>query len=105
MAASKSQKKGPIRAIRMQGPVTVSYRNSGKNCYCTALQFDLVGIGTSKTEAFRELRDVFNTYLIEIVQTDGPSEFLNPSPAEEWSVPEREEYYVVALGQRQSTVF
>lgn len=81
----------------LSGPVTVAYRKRQKRWYCTALQFDLVGIGRSKDEAFEKLRGVVNEYLHQVVEEDGPVRFFNPSEGNEWQATEQRQYRVVAL--------
>ena len=81
----------------MSGPVTVAYRRTGGEWICTALQFDIVGTGATRDEAFDELRALFQTYLREVVDTEGPVKFFNPSDAEEWQRKDKGEYRVEAI--------
>jgi len=103
-AMGRTEKRSTIeetpRAAILHGPVTVAYKKLGKEWHCTALNFDLVGTGSSKQMAFVELRDVVNCYLSDIVDAEGPVEFFNPSPAEEWNVAEKEQYHVVVVMTR-----
>ena len=80
------------------GPVTVGYYRRGGNWICTALDFDLVGIGLTQEKAFAELRDVVNTYLEETLKADKATNFFNPSEPKEWdSATKKEEYRVIAV--------
>ena len=81
--------------VQLQGPVSVAYKRKGrKDWYATALQFDLVGHGSSKEQALRELQDVVADYLVEITEVEGPVQFFNPSPPEEWNLPDKQHFVV-----------
>jgi len=86
-----------VRATVLRGPVTVAYKQVGEEWHCTALEFDIIGVGKSKEKAFEKMRDLLNFYLGEIANTAGPVEFFNHSPEEEWHVSEKEEYHVVVV--------
>jgi hypothetical protein len=93
-----------IRALN--SPVTLAHKKIGKKWHCTALQFDLVGIGKSRSEAMHELKGILNTYLCEIIKTTGPVRVFNPSDAEEWECEDKQEYNVTIaiLSAKTSTV-
>jgi hypothetical protein len=78
----------------LKGDVTVAYRRHGRGWRCTALEFDLVGVGNTQEKAFAQLRDLVNGYLDDVLNTDGPVRFFNPSDAEEWDSPKKEKYRV-----------
>lgn len=82
------------------GPVTVAYRKRGRKWYCTALQFDLVGIGRTREDSFNQLRDVMNIYLADVLDADGPVEFFNLSERRDWATKDIETYSVVAIMAR-----
>lgn len=84
--------KSPI--IKMKGQITVAYRREGTKILSTALQFDLVGIGRTKQEAFKELRKIVKSYLLEVIKSDTPVEFFNPSDHKEWNARDIEYYDV-----------
>jgi len=84
----------------LAGPVTVAYRKAGKRWYCTALEFDLLGIGDSRDKAFAELRSVVNTYLFDVLRAKGPVRFFNPSDAREWTCKNKKRFSVVAIMAR-----
>jgi len=95
----KNRRPRPIEGIDMvtlHGPITVAYRRVSRMWHCTALQFDLVGVGKTKVEAFAEMRDLLRDYLEEVLATDGPVRFFNPAESGEWNVRDQE-YYNVAL--------
>lgn len=79
------------------GPVTVAYKKSGREWHCTALEFDLLGTGTTKSMAFDELKSVVNEYLLAALQEDGEVEIENPAPESEWKTPERHCFQVAAI--------
>ena len=80
------------------GPINVSFRRrrKEKDWLCTALQFDLVGIGASREEAFAELRSVVEDYLEEVLTTEGPVRFYNLSDEQEWGNPDQKVFDVQA---------
>lgn len=80
---------------QVEGPLTVAYRKKRGKWYCTALEFDLVGIGTSRTRAFHELRGLVNNYLEWMLETTGRVRFFNRSDDEEWKCADKERYHVV----------
>lgn len=87
-----------LRVIRIaEGPITVAYRQDGEEWLCTALEFDLVGVGATREEALGELKEIFGTYLIEVLRTPGKVAFYNPSEAEEWNNPDKAHYEVSVL--------
>jgi hypothetical protein len=81
-----------IRAL--EGPVTVASKKSGRKWHCTALQFDLVGIGKSRGEALEELKGVVNAYLCELLKAKGKVRVFNPSDAAEWECEDKREFTV-----------
>ena len=85
-----------IDMVTLHGPITVAYRRASRMWHCTALQFDIVGVGKTKGEAFAEMRDLLRDYLEEVLATDGPVRFFNPAESGEWNVRDQE-YYNVAL--------
>ena len=56
----------PEMAVKLlKGPVSVAFSKRGRFHYATALEYDLVGIGSSRDKALSELQDVVNIYLTE----------------------------------------
>ena len=83
--------------IIAEGPITVTYRREDDLWFCLALQFDIVGTGPTRQAAFGELRELLNTYIEAVLNTKGKVSFFNPSEAEEWENPDRENYEVTAI--------
>ncbi len=76
----------------------MGYRRTASHWVCTALEFDLVGIGSTQRKAFTELQGVVDTYLTEILNTAEDVNFFNPSEPDEWERARRkEEYLVIAV--------
>jgi len=100
------KRREPPRAVRnaavitLRGPVTAAYRRSQGLWYCTALQFDIVGVGKTRDEAFGEMRDLFSDYVKEVLADSGPVRFFNPSEAQEWNVKKQETYSVTVVMAR-----
>jgi len=88
----------------MEGPVTVEYQRKNKKWYCTALEFDLVGIGTSRQKAFNELQKVVNLYLMEAINSKGPIDFLIPTPQTERKGNDVEKYQVAVQIRKQGRI-
>lgn len=86
-----------LRAIRIKGPVTVAYRRRRCDYVAIALQFDLVGIGKTKTEALLQLQKILDIYVREALKEKGRIKFFNPSPAEEWELPEKDEFFLACV--------
>ena len=78
----------------------MTYRRERGEWMCTALEFDIVGTGKTKQEAFDELRALVETYLLEVMDTDAPVEFYNPADAEEWECKDRKSYRVAVIMAR-----
>ena len=78
-----------IETVTLRGPVTVAYKRCREGFMCTALQFDILGIGRTKREAFQEMRDLVEEYLEEIVRSPEPVCFFNPSDAAALQAPAR----------------
>ncbi len=78
----------------LQGPITVVYRKSGRDCLCTILEFDLVGIGRTRKEAFKEAHAVLVTYIEACLKAPGKVHFFNPSDACDWNLKNKEQYFV-----------
>jgi len=88
----------PEMAVKLlKGPVSVAFSKRGRFHYATALEFDLVGIGSSRDKALSELQDVVNTYLTEAVSSDDPVRLEFPSPREDWLSEDRLSFVVTVL--------
>ena len=86
----------------LKGPVTVAYRREGKKWLCTALEFDILGIGRTRKTAFQQMRSLVNEYLADVLKAEGPVEFFNHSAGKEWTAKDKEYYkVVVALAQAE----
>jgi len=86
-----------VGVIVLEGPVTVASRRAKGMYHCRALQFDLVGVGRTKREAFAELRLLVEDYLGEVVSSTEPVRFFNPSSSDEWNVRDRKDFRVRAV--------
>ena len=78
--------------MRLPGFITVTWKRQKGEHICTALEFDLIGLGATRDEAFRNLREIVQSYFEEAVKLKGPVRLFNPSPAAEWNV-ENKHYY------------
>lgn len=86
-----------VELTALQGPVEVAYRRENDTWYCTALQFDIVGVAQSRDAAFHKMRELVNSYLHYVLDEDGPVEFFNPSEGAEWNSQDKERYQVTAV--------
>ena len=86
-----------VRAAVMRGSVTVAYRQVSEEWHCTALEFDIIGVGASRKESFEKMKDLVNFYLGEVSKARGPVEFFNRSPDEDWQISDKEEYNVIVV--------
>jgi len=86
-----------IEITVLRGPVTVAYRKEGKKWYATALEFDLVGIGTTRAKAFKALQEIVNEYLSDCAEEKGPVEFLFPAEPKEWNNDDKEWFRLTAV--------
>ena len=86
-----------LEVLPVDGAISVSFRKRGKEWYATALQFDLVGTGTSRDEALRELQTLFEAYVNAVIGTKGRTRFYNPSEAEEWEVRDKQHFRAVCI--------
>ena len=86
-----------IRATVMRGSVTVAYRQVNEEWHCTALEFDIIGVGASRKESFEKMKNLVSFYLGEVSKAIGPVEFFNRSPDEDWQISDKEEYNVIVV--------
>ena len=90
--------------VVLQGYLTVAHRRRGREFCCTALQFDLVGFGRTKREAFDELRLLVEEYVENVIKAPGPVRFFNPSEADDWNAGQLEDFYVALQFRRRGDV-
>jgi len=91
-----------IQVRTLEGSVSVAYKKAGKEWHAIALQFDIVGTGKTRGEAFREMQGLFETYLSEVLKTSGPVRFYNPSDQADWEIKDKSDFHVViVLSARQ----
>lgn len=81
--------------LRLEGPVWVAFTQEEKAFYATALQFDLVGTGSTREIAFTELQEMFRIYVQAVLAKPGKVQFVFPSEASEWDNPDIEYYDVI----------
>jgi uridylate kinase len=95
------EKRGTF-AIRVVvgGRVTAAYRKEEGRWLCTALEFDILGIGETRQEAFAQMQELVNNYLLDCLMSRGPVDFLNPSEAEEGKTRDKERYHVAVILER-----
>lgn len=77
-----------LRSIKLEGPVTVAYNKVKDLHMCNALQFDIVGTGASRDEAFSQMRELVEDYLLSIVEElerGRKVRFFNPATVEDWN--------------------
>jgi hypothetical protein len=83
----------------LKGPITVSYQKKGGRWYCTACEFDVVGVGRTRGDAFCLLCELLDEYFSEIVSILHKGKkvaFFNPSEADVWNS-EDIQYYDVQV--------
>ena len=81
----------------LEGPVSVAYKRVGKEWHAIALQFDIVGTGKTKAEAFREMQGLFETYLSAVLKAPRPVRFYNPSAQADWQIPDKTHFHAVMV--------
>jgi hypothetical protein len=79
----------------LKTPVTAAYRKEGGRWLCTALEFDLVGIGQTRAEASAEMQQLVDAYLKHAIERPGRVKLQNPSESEEHTGDEQR--YLVAI--------
>jgi len=83
-----------IEHITIKGPVSVAYTKADGEWYATALQFDIMGAGRTRDEAFQDLQKCVEIFLHSVLETSGNVAFFNPSEQEEWNNPDQEQYKI-----------
>ncbi len=76
----------------------VSFRIVDDEWHCRALQFDILGIGTTRNAAFEQLRELVEVYFEDIASElrDGHAVAIyQPADAHEWNENEIEFYTAV----------
>jgi len=67
---------------------------------CNALEFDIVGTGGSKAEAFSEMKELVEEYLLSVVECLSQGEkvrFFNPADNDEWNKANEIHHYDVTF--------
>lgn len=87
-----------IASVKLQGNLTVGFRQIAGLWHANALQFDIVGTGRSKDAAFRQLQELVTEYLMGVIaeiKKGNKVAFFNPADSEEWNAARyREEFEV-----------
>jgi hypothetical protein len=99
----RQQNTTTFEIVTLEGPVRVAYRKRGREWYATALEFDIVGVGSTKAQALRELQELFRDYVSEFLATPGMTHFFNPSPAEDWETKNQEHFRVAFVVSLKAT--
>ncbi|MEK7794387.1 MAG: hypothetical protein AAB353_07650 [Candidatus Hydrogenedentota bacterium] len=84
--------------IVLRGPVFVSSKPLNDEWHCTALNFDILGIGSTKEEAFERMKELLEVYLEDVaieLNNGNQVDFYNPSDSDEWNHGEVEVYKVM----------
>ena len=85
----------------IRAPINVTYRRYQKEWMCTALQFDLVGFGKTRQEAFQDMKSLVNEYLLDALATEEKVRLYNPSDSREWKIKDQKKYRVLAIIARE----
>ena len=91
-------------AVELNGELTVSFRVRAGKVQCTALQFDIVGMGDTKAEALQEMTKLLTYYFEEIISSDEPVRFYNPSDTSEWNIKDQQHYILSIIMRRKRDV-
>lgn len=86
--------------VELNGELTVSFRVRAGKVQCTALQFDIVGMGDTKAEALQEMTELLTYYFEEIISNDEPVRFYNPSDSSEWNIKDQQ-HYIMSIIMRK----
>jgi hypothetical protein len=89
-----------LRSVKLEGSIDVGSRKIGKLFLCNALQFDIVGTGATKHEAFVQLKELLEDYILAIVKSLGDEKkvrFFNPAEDDEWNNAKQLEFYDVTF--------
>ena len=78
----------------MKGPMTAAYHKEENRWFCTALEFDIVGIGSTRKEALSEMQELVNAYLHHIINQRGRVALMNQS---DMKATDDTEHYFVAI--------
>ena len=84
--------------IVLRGPLFVSSKSLNDEWHCTALNFDILGIGTTKEDAFQQMKELIEVYLEDVaieLNNGNQVDFYNPSDAAEWNQGDIEVYKVI----------
>ena len=92
--------KQPMNVLLLEGPVSVAFRREGPMYCAIALQFDLVGMGKTKDEAFLALQSIFDTHMRGLLKEKGHIRFLSPAPESEWNLEDRQDFKATILVPR-----
>lgn len=88
----------PIRLVTtLEGPISVAFKKAGREWHAIALQFDIVGTGKTRAEAFCQMQGLFETYVSEVLKASRPVRFYNPSERADWEIRDKAHFHVVVV--------
>jgi hypothetical protein len=79
----------------LEGPLTIAFCKKGREWYARALEFDLVGTGSTRRKAFHEITDLVSEYITDCLNEKGPVQFEYPAEPSEWNVKDKESFRVI----------
>ncbi|MEJ2744303.1 MAG: hypothetical protein P8123_01230 [bacterium] len=84
--------------FKAMGPVSVIYYRDEDKWIAHALQFNLMGSGSTQEAAFDDLQGLFSHYFIEYCKRGNFSTFLSPAERRYWNIQKYpQEHYVVMI--------
>ncbi|HOE95269.1 MAG TPA: hypothetical protein PK847_01665 [Candidatus Sumerlaeota bacterium] len=90
-----------VNRVAPEAPITVSCRLIEGDWHCTALQFDILGVGNTREAAFAQLRELVEAYLRHALASKHEVKLFNPAHREEWNNPGRE-FFDLAIHVRSA---
>ncbi len=93
MSASKT-------SVKLQGNLTVGFRQVAGLWHANALQFDIIGTGHTKDSALQQLKELLSEYLASVItelKKGHKVAFFNPADSAEWNKARYLEEFVVCI--------
>ena len=89
-----------MASVKLQGNLTVGFRQVAGLWHANALQFDIIGTGHTKDSALQQLKELVAEYLASVIaelKKGHRVEFFNPADSAEWNKARYVEEFAVCI--------
>ena len=89
-----------MASVKLQGNLTVGFRQVAGLWHANALQFDIIGTGHTKDSALQQLKELVAEYLASVIaelKKGHKVDFFNPADSAEWNKARYLEEFAVCI--------